>query len=121
MSRAADLWVTFTEGEQTRIADLMRVALGERGTQLVVAIARDARRHTTGSIALDRAAQVLDQLDTNPYAGYLPQPAGDACQGCGRHVPYKLLTRWDWAAHIPRDLCNDCYRGEWFPGQEEAS
>jgi hypothetical protein len=121
MSRVADLWVTFTEDEKNHFAALARVAFGDRGTQLVVAIARDARRHTTGSIALDRAAEVLEELDANPYGQYLPQPAGNLCEGCGRYVPEKLLTRWNYATHVPQDLCNPCYCAPWFTGHEEAS
>jgi hypothetical protein len=53
MSRVAELWCQLTPEQQDAAWQACRSALGDAGGDLVVAIAREARLYTSGSIALE--------------------------------------------------------------------
>lgn len=113
MSRAGEVWNSFTDEERDAIAQACRAILRDRGAALVQAIARDARRYTSSG-AINRAAAALDDLTEQPYPFLTEPPPAPAelpyvCDDCHQPVP-SVTPRWDFDAHQLLWLGPQCYR-----------
>jgi hypothetical protein len=98
----SEMWTQFSPDEQDQAWHAMRNLFGDRGGNFIMAIAKEARLYTSGSIALERAQAALNQ---GTYPALQPaEPATPTeCEDCGERLP--LEPRWDWATSTVIWLC----------------
>ncbi len=90
LSPLALLWAAFTESERDRVARALRIEFGERGIQLVIAIARAASADDeAGRHAAVEHEQGIARSARIPMPVPPPAPA-PACDDCRR--PFDQLT-----------------------------
>jgi hypothetical protein len=81
VSRVAELWSALTAAERDQVAAAMRTVLRDRGEQLVLAIAREAR----------------------------PVPVAERCHGCDLPAD-ELVPLWDFTTSTLLMLDPGCWR-----------
>lgn len=96
MSRVGALWTALTDAEREEVSRTLRVRLGERGSQFIIAIAREASPGASAS---------------EPHAD--PEP-DDRCHGCGQASDWPLEPLWDFNANTLLMLGPTCWRERAF-------
>lgn len=93
MTRVAQLWRALTDEERDLVGRALRTTLGDRGIQITLAIARDARP--------------VEPEEPAPA----PQPE-ELCADCRGVGPLKAA--WDFEKHEPRMVCDLDYQARMY-------